>query len=99
MNKDERKRRLRAWRESERATARAALPLPDAELKALFDVLDVSLPSHGCDHTLRLTREWAAARGHEVEPLVTWLNDNGGFCDCEALANAEQAWREAIRGR
>ena len=28
---------------------------------------------------------------------ITWLNDNGGFCDCEALANAEEVCRNAIQ--
>jgi hypothetical protein len=31
-----------------------------------------------------------------VERVVLWLNDNGFYCDCEALANAEEAWRHAI---
>jgi hypothetical protein len=29
---------------------------------------------------------------------VAWLHDNGGYCDCEALANAEEAWEAAIGG-
>ncbi|MFZ0731719.1 MAG: hypothetical protein WAM79_05290 [Candidatus Sulfotelmatobacter sp.] len=29
---------------------------------------------------------------------LRWLNDNGGHCDCEALANAEQVVKEAVPG-
>jgi hypothetical protein len=65
-------------------------------MKALFDMLDVEFPRQGCDHTLRLTRAWLASKGLPVQPVVAWLEDNGGYCDCEALANAEEAWRHAI---
>jgi hypothetical protein len=65
-------------------------------MKAMFDMLDVDLLRQGCDHTLRLTRAWLESEGLPVEEVVAWLRDNGGCCDCEALANAEQAWQDAI---
>ena len=98
MDKDDKKRRLREWRESQRTAAHAALPLPDSEMLALFNMLDERLPSAGCDHTRRLTTAWLDSRQHAHGPVLQWLDDNGGFCDCEVLANAEQAW-EAAGGR
>jgi hypothetical protein len=65
-------------------------------IQALFDMLDVTFPRLGCDHTLRLTLAWLEQQGIPAEPVISWLHNNGGHCDCEALANAEQAWREAI---
>ena len=26
-----------------------------------------------------------------------WLRSNGGYCDCEVLANVEQHWQDANR--
>jgi uncharacterized protein DUF2695 len=86
---------LDRWKADQRAVARAKVPLPNDKMKALFDMLDVELPRQGCDHTLRLTRAWIEANGLTAEPIVAWLQENGGYCDCEALANAEEAWEEA----
>ncbi|WP_171469928.1 DUF2695 domain-containing protein [Frigoriglobus tundricola] len=40
-------------------------------------------------------RAWCAASGLEFAPVEAWLLDTGGGCDCEALAGAEPAFREA----
>ena len=90
--KQRRKEALRLARERQRAEARAALPLPDCDLQAMFDELDRKLPSHGCDHTRRLTRLFLERRGLPIEAVLTWLDANGGFCDCEILANVEECW-------
>jgi hypothetical protein len=95
-DKRSRKEMLDRWKADQRAANRAKLPLPNEQLHALFDMLDVEFPRQGCDHTLRLTRAWLASKGLPVEAVVTWLQANGGYCDCEALANAEQAWRDVI---
>ena len=65
-----RKEALNRWKAEQRAAARAKLPLPDEQMKTLFDMLDKELPRQGCDHTLRLTRNWLAAQGLPVEPVV-----------------------------
>ena len=93
--KERRKEVLRRLRELQRAEARAALPLPDDQLWAMFDWLDRELPSRGCDHTLRLTQEFLEQRGLSTEAVLSWLDDNGGFCDCEVLANVEERWLNA----
>jgi hypothetical protein len=94
-DKRSRKELTDRWKADQRAAARAKLPLPDDQMKAMFDMLDVEFPRQGCDHTLRITRAWLQSKGLPVEAVVAWLHDNGGGCDCEALANAEEAWLEA----
>jgi hypothetical protein len=96
-DKRSRKEMLARWKSDQRAAARVKLPLPDEQLRALFDMLDVEFPRQGCDHTLRLSRAWLVDRGLPVQPVVEWLQECGGYCDCMALANAEQVWLEAIR--
>jgi len=96
QHKRNRKEGLDRWKADQRASARANLPLPDDQMQALFDMLDVEFPRQGCDHTLRLTRAWLESKNLPVEPVVAWLHENGGYCDCEALANAEGAWQDAI---
>jgi len=91
-DKQRRKEMLRQVRERQRAEARAALPLPDDQLRALFDMLDGELPTRGCDQTRGLTQGFLEQRGLPLEAVLSWLDDNGGFCDCEILANVEERW-------
>jgi len=55
MDKQEKRRRKKAWAQQQRTAGRAALPMANESMKAMFDMLDVALPAHGCDHTRRLT--------------------------------------------
>ena len=58
----------------------------------LFDMLNDRLPVDGCDHTRRLTTRHIREHSLPETAILKWLDDNGGFCDCEVLANSEQAW-------
>jgi hypothetical protein len=98
MDKGKKKQMLHLWREQERKTARSRLPLSPSELRALFDMLNLELPCQGCDHSRRITLSWLEGRGHDVERVFAWLDETGGFCDCEVLANSEQDFEEAMRG-
>jgi hypothetical protein len=37
-----------------------------------------------------------ALRGLAVEKTVPWLREQGGYCDCEVLANVEDRFGELI---
>jgi hypothetical protein len=91
-DKQARKDALDRWKAEQRAAAYAKLPLANDSMQALFEMLNVELPRRGCDHTLRLVQAWLVSNELSVEPVTDWLRENGGCCDCEALANAEQAW-------
>ena len=97
---DESQKRLKAQRrDQQRKAALAALPLPVSELKAMFDMLDVEFPRQGCDHTRRLTQAWLESRGHDVERVFAWLDTQGGYCDCEILANIEEKVDDATKAQ
>jgi hypothetical protein len=94
-----RKKQLKTqYREQRRKAALAALPLPVGELKAMFSMLEAEFPQQGCDRTRRLTEEWLRNRGHDVRAVFAWPDGNGGYCDCEVLANCEEEVREATKG-
>jgi hypothetical protein len=95
MDAAQKKKLKNQWRDQQRKTALTALPLAIPELKAMFDMLDVELPRKGCDHTRRLTEAWLRNRGHDVQRVFAWLDTQGGFCDCEILANVEEKVDEA----
>lgn len=96
-NKARQRAAVREWQAKNRAAARALIPLPNDQMKALFDMISNKLPKHGCDHSLRLTRAWLLEHKLDEEKVIAWLHNNSGFCDCEALANAEQEWLDALR--
>src|SRR5215469_9884798 len=97
MDASQKKQLKSEWRAQQRRSALAALPLPVEELKAMFDMLDVELPQKGCDHTRRLTEAWLGSRGHDVQRVFAWLDTQGGFCDCEILANVEEHVDDATK--
>ena len=96
--KARRKELLRTVREDAKGKERESLPVPAPVLKALFDYLDKQLESSECDDTLRSVRDFTRGNSLPEEAVVSWLEDNGGHCDCEALANAEQVVEEAVPG-
>lgn len=59
--------------------------------------LERRLPSDGCDGGLRLTRAWYDGQGRRVP--VRWLEEQGGFCDCEVSFNVLGTGERSARHR
>ncbi len=96
MAKDPHKDDLtKAWREQERQKLLASIPMPHQDLSDLFDHLD-SEGAWECDHTLRVTTAFLQQRGLDVERIIAWLGEHGGYCDCEVLANVEHEFSEIL---
>jgi len=95
MDKPTKKRLKAQARVHQRKAANAALPLAATELAAMLEMLDAELPVQGCDHSRRITKSWLVGRAHDVETVFAWLDTQGGYCDCEILANVEQEVDEA----
>ena len=86
--------RKKAWQARERQAAKEAFPLPDESLQSLFDHVDNALQHEGCAHSLRATDAWLAEHAVAREPVIAWLQEHGGYCDCEVIANAEDHWQQ-----
>lgn len=95
MDEATKKRLKQGVREQQRQAALRALPLPIAELEAMFEALDAELSAMDCDHSRRLTQAWLVARGHDPASVFPWLDEHGGYCDCEVLANVPDEVEEA----
>jgi Protein of unknown function (DUF2695) len=52
------------------------------------------LEKKGCDHTYRFTNKWISENKQKSSPVFEWLEENGGFCDCEIAANAQDHWEQ-----
>ena len=89
--KSKRKEILKAIKEKELAEFRQNLPMPEDKFIRLFELLDAQLHARGCDHDLKLTEQILSNLGvKDVLSVLTWLEEQGGYCDCEVMMNVEQ---------
>ena len=98
-SKSERQRRkalLRSLREAERKTKAAKLPLVPAQMRALFDFVDKALQESACDYSLRHTLTFIESQQLAKDPVLEWLREAGGYCDCEVILNAEEEFRSSL---
>lgn len=94
MSKDLRKEELKnAWKQQENQDLVDSIPMLRTDLQALFNFLGRgSTPP--CDHTLRETTQFLQQRRLNVERILPWLHENGGYCDCEVICNVEDKFGE-----
>jgi hypothetical protein len=71
------------------------MPISLANLGKLFDYLDVKLEA-GCDHTPKIATDFLTSINLNSDKILPWLQDQGGYCDCEILANVEESWESEI---
>ncbi|WP_294213134.1 DUF2695 domain-containing protein [Chryseobacterium endophyticum] len=94
MDKDEKARRkqiLSELRQKQQQEFEQSLPIDREILANLFDYLDDQLEESGCDDTNILTATFLKNKKIEnIEMVLDWLAENGGYCDCEILANVEE---------
>lgn len=65
------------------------LTIEPEKLHMLRDYLSTQLEEQLCDHTLRFTKLWLdenVDKKNRVK-VLRGLQNNGGYCDCEVLAN------------
>jgi|SRR5690606_10282589 len=68
-----------------------SLPINREIFKALFDHLDNELSNNNCDHNLKYSIEFLQSQSIDnIEEVTEWFKENGGYCDCEVLANVEE---------
>ncbi len=94
MNEDQ-KALKNAWKQAERKKLADSIPLPRADLKALFNHLDSRNPED-CDHTMSETIAFLQSRGIDPEKIIPWLQDHGGYCDCEVILNVDDKFGKIV---
>lgn len=82
------------WKLQQRQQAQAAFPISSSLLESLFEAVDACVEDSGCNHSLRFTTQWIAENKQPEKPILGWLAEHGGFCDCEVVANAADYWEQ-----
>lgn len=90
MDKERRKQLMSELRKKADMEFEASLPMSRESFSELFDYLDVELSHTGCDNSDTLTKAFLLKKDASVGEVIKWLNDRGGYCDCEILANVEE---------
>lgn len=89
MDKSKRKELQKKYVEEQKKDFIENIPFSPSLFESLFNYLDEVLEEHGCDDTLKYTERFLEDNELPVKKSLNWLRDNGGFCDCEVLANVE----------
>ena len=89
MDKQRKKELLRQFQEQQNKELLAGLNTDISNIKELMDHLDEYLSEEGCDDTLKETEIFLKQNKIEIESTLNWLRAQGGYCDCEVLANVE----------
>ena len=98
-SKEEKRRRAKlveAIAQEETAKAIERMPVTFNDLAGLFDYLDEQLVIEGCNHTPKMTIKYLESRNLKADYILPWLEEYGGYCDCEVLANVEESWESEI---
>ena len=57
----------------------------------LIKFLKSKLETTSCNHSLRFSIEWAEIEGYDPDYVIEFLNNRGGYCDCEVIMNVPNA--------
>lgn len=99
-SKEEKRRRavlVKAIVQEETTKAIGRMPISFKELSELFDYLDKQLEIEGCEHTAKMTKRFLESIKLNTEVILPWLEEYGGYCDCEILSNVEDFWEKIIK--
>ena len=89
--KERRKQIMDALKNKADQEFESSLPMSRDNFKKLFDHLDIQLNDKSCDDTNILTKTFLLQFNIEnVDEVLKWLAKQGGYCDCEILANVEE---------
>ncbi|KZN39327.1 hypothetical protein N480_00430 [Pseudoalteromonas luteoviolacea S2607] len=86
MDKEQKKKLKTQFKQNEHKKLIASLPLSIELLKELLSFLNRENDPN-CDHTLRETTDFLISRNLNPDKIIPWLNEHGGFCDCEVIFN------------
>ncbi|MGQ0542708.1 MAG: DUF2695 domain-containing protein [Blastocatellia bacterium] len=70
-----------------------SLPAGQETVSELLDYLEDELFDSECNHSLQYSMRFMMEKRLDFPKITSWLNDNGGYCDCKVLEQIAPAWR------
>lgn len=69
------------------------LPEKQETISRLLDFIEDELYESECDHGLRYAMRFMMEERLDFPKLTSWLNRNGGYCDCKVMEQIAPIWR------
>lgn len=79
---------------AERTQFIASLPTSQKDLQDLLN--HISEIEEPCDNTLKDSVAFIRKRNMPEDETIAWLNEHGGYCDCEVTFNVLDKWEQMI---
>ncbi|HKX84155.1 MAG TPA: DUF2695 domain-containing protein [Pyrinomonadaceae bacterium] len=70
-----------------------SLPAGQETISGLLDYLEDELYETECDHSLRYAMKFMMDNRLNFPKITSWLNENGGYCDCKVMEQIAPIWR------
>lgn len=72
------------------------LPAGQYDIEDLFYYLEDKLEREECNHSLRFAMQYMMENRLNFPRVSSWLQQNGGYCDCKVLEQIAPSWRAAF---
>jgi hypothetical protein len=93
MDKQDKKALKKAFKEAELKAFRETLPMKEDDFLPLFDFLDSELSENECKNDFTLLESYCKQNKLDFHSLAQWFRGQGGYCDCEIIANVEEQFQ------
>ena len=70
-----------------------SLPARQATISDLIDYVEDELYESECNHSLQYSMRFMMEKRLDFGKITSWLNNNGGYCDCKVLEQIAPIWR------
>lgn len=70
-----------------------SLPERQDTISSMLDFIEDELYDSGCNHSLQHAMRFMMENRLDFPRLTSWLNENGGYCDCKVMAEVAPQWR------
>ena len=70
------------------------LPERQETISKLLDFIEDELYETDCNHSLQYAMKFMMDNQLDFPKLTSWLNENGGYCDCKVMEQIAPPWRE-----
>src|SRR5438105_1568978 len=70
-----------------------SLPAGQDTISGLVDFIEDELYENECNDSLQFAMKFMMDNRLNFPRLTSWLNENGGYCDCKVMAEIAPKWR------
>lgn len=69
------------------------LPERQQTISSMLDFVEDELYESQCNHSLQHAMRFMMDNRLDFPRLTSWLNNNGGYCDCKVMVEIAPVWR------